>query len=824
MDRGTQQAGMAPDGGEGNFEEKGRESVLAENEGEEILGENSQESVFAKDGKETALMANSREPVLTGTDGGAGSGGEKRRSKKGGHFQEESKQPRRPLGWIGLGLVISAAVSLIFVKGYDLIQSYGEMSLDVHTAINGLYRNNLLLYGDLYDLENGSRHDYREVYRLEEKLSPGQKSAGLSIEDLESQIGNYFDDLEGQFQQLNRIFDYFVKNKATGVTLTNTLADEKGLPAEKYYFLLTFSYDENGNATIGNDVKGEDSTDIRKTAIEIIRHALMIWAGSIWDENGNFYQDLEISTSDFQIQNCEITYGISYDMWNQIQSGAEQSSWVRAETSASIYHSLYNEPGFILLFPLSVFLLAIFLPSGAWFPVLNWADRGQPWRTWGIFRLPLEIAVLIGLFLCGVTLRLQYEVPYQIRRLPSGAKIGILVLLLCLLMSVWCLGILFRGVRRDGIRRSFQEKSLVFAFFRFLCGIIRKTGQALSRLDLTGNVKKTIWKLLFLNAVILSVICCFWIGGMVFVAAYTCALYFLLKKYVGDFQRKFRLLLDVMHEIAQGNLNGTMTEDLGVFEPFKPQVALIQGGFRKAVEEEMKSQRMKTELITNVSHDLKTPLTAIITYLDLLKEESLEEGKRKEYLDILENKSFRLKILIEDLFEVSRAVSRNVSLNIVDVDIMNLVRQVALEASDQLEAARLDVRLNLVLPESKLLLPLDSQKTYRVYENLFANIAKYALPGTRVYVDGFRRRDQVVIILKNIAAQEIQASPEELTERFVRGDVSRNTEGSGLGLSIAMSFMEVQGGKLHIEVDGDLFKATTVWTLPQEKAAACGAP
>ena len=220
--------------------------------------------------------------------------------------------------------------------------------------------------------------------------------------------------------------------------------------------------------------------------------------------------------------------------------------------------------------------------------------------------------------------------------------------------------------------------------------------------------------------------------------------------------------------------------------------------------------------MTNMSHDLKTPLTAIITYVNLLKEKDITEEQRREYLATLENRSLRLKSLIEDLFEFSKANSHNITLNIMDVDIMNLVKQVAFEMSDKIGAANLDVRMNLT--DEKVILPLDSQKTYRIYENLFGNIAKYALPGTRVYVNGFRIDDTIVITLKNISAQEITVDSSELTERFVRGDASRNTEGSGLGLAIAKSFMELQGGQLYLEVEADLFKVTTTWYMKEQNA------
>lgn len=224
---------------------------------------------------------------------------------------------------------------------------------------------------------------------------------------------------------------------------------------------------------------------------------------------------------------------------------------------------------------------------------------------------------------------------------------------------------------------------------------------------------------------------------------------------------------------------------------------------------------MKTELITNVSHDLKTPLTAIITYIDLLKEETITEEQRKEYLDTLERKSLRLKVLIEDLFEMSKASSGSVTLDPVPVDICHLMRQVYLEYEDKMKEAGLQVRFEV--PEEKVILKLDSQKTYRIFENLYVNIIKYALHNTRVFVTVERRGgidgtcSAIHIEMKNISEQEITGNPQELSERFVRGDASRNSEGSGLGLAIAKSLTELQGGKFRIRADGDLFKVILDW-------------
>ncbi|MDX5712367.1 sensor histidine kinase, partial [Clostridioides difficile] len=238
----------------------------------------------------------------------------------------------------------------------------------------------------------------------------------------------------------------------------------------------------------------------------------------------------------------------------------------------------------------------------------------------------------------------------------------------------------------------------------------------------------------------------------------------------------------------------------------KDELGNIQTGFKKAVDEEVKSQKMKTELISNVSHDLKTPLTSIITYIDLLKDESITDENRKLYIDTLDRKSQRLQHLIEDLFEVSKANSGDVYLNIVNVDIVSLMKQTLLELDDKLADSSLIVKNNF--SNEKIILPLDSQRTFRVFENLIINISKYAMPNSRVYIDILETDNKVNIMLKNMSASEIDFSVDDIMERFVRGDKSRNTEGSGLGLAIAKSFIELQGGKMNISVDGDLFKVT----------------
>lgn len=361
----------------------------------------------------------------------------------------------------------------------------------------------------------------------------------------------------------------------------------------------------------------------------------------------------------------------------------------------------------------------------------------------------------------------------------------------------------FRHIFTMGLKEYLQKRVLIYRFWPWITKWCRRIYQGLLHIDLRDNASRVLLKLVLINFIILGFISLLWYWGLAALIIYSVILFLLLRKYVRKIQDQYQLLLQATNELAQGNLNGTIPEDLGVFEPFREEIDKIRTGFRKAVDEEVKSTKMKTDLITNVSHDLKTPLTAIITYVDLLKDPNLPAEDQKKYIQILDQKANRLKLLIEDLFEISKATSKSVQLNIVDVDIVSLLRQVKLELQDKIEAT--DLLFRWQLPEEKVILPLDSQRTYRVFENLLVNITKYAMPHTRVYITMEDTENHVKISMKNISATELNFNPSEITERFVRGDASRNTEGSGLGLAIAKSFTELQGGRLEVFTDADLF-------------------
>ena len=266
----------------------------------------------------------------------------------------------------------------------------------------------------------------------------------------------------------------------------------------------------------------------------------------------------------------------------------------------------------------------------------------------------------------------------------------------------------------------------------------------------------------------------------------------------------------IIDNIANGDFDVEFrSAELRELTLLRENIASIDKGFKVAVEDELKSARMKSELITNVSHDLKTPLTSIINYVDLLKVDDISEVDREEYLRILDNKSKRLKALIEDLFEASKASTGNIILNIENIDMVSVLRQAFAEFKEKIDDSTLDFKINI--PEGKVNLDLDGAKLWRVFENLIGNAIKYSMDNSRVYIELREYKDKVVFEIKNMSGYELNCDPSELKERFKRADASRHTEGSGLGLAIANSLVELQGGTLDIAIDGDLFKVKVIF-------------
>ena len=299
-----------------------------------------------------------------------------------------------------------------------------------------------------------------------------------------------------------------------------------------------------------------------------------------------------------------------------------------------------------------------------------------------------------------------------------------------------------------------------------------------------------------------------WIEFFVLIILFGIQLWFLIY-----FVNKLGYLNEIMkgvHRIKEGEINYKIEEKNDIyFSSLANDINNISQGLENSIEQRIKSERMKSELITNVSHDLKTPLTSIINYVELIKkEENIQPEYLKDYVQVLDKKSKRLKILIEDLFEASKASTGNIELELVRLDLKQLLQQSIGELEDKLEEANLSLRVNLTEEDTYVL--ADGRRLYRVFENLLCNISKYSLKNTRVYIDVTKEDGKIITTMKNISSYELNFDPDEIMERFKRADESRNTEGSGLGLAIARDLVSLQGGKMSIEIDGDLFKVKVV--------------
>ncbi len=280
---------------------------------------------------------------------------------------------------------------------------------------------------------------------------------------------------------------------------------------------------------------------------------------------------------------------------------------------------------------------------------------------------------------------------------------------------------------------------------------------------------------------------------------------------VMKFIKNYSQIENKLKEMYEGN-NLTKLEEIEFADELRPSVKYlndISNGFENAIQDRIKSERLKAELITNVSHDIKTPLTSIINYVDLLKQEDIQNEKVKEYIGILDNKSQRLKKLTEDLVEASKVSTGNISLNLEKINIVELIKQALGEFEDKFKKRGLEAILDS--NESEIIINADNRYMYRIIENLFSNISKYALENSRVYIDIKKTKESVKIEMKNISKDRLNISADELMQRFVRGDKSRNTEGSGLGISIAQNLTELQGGEFRLKLDGDLFKVELEW-------------
>lgn len=666
-----------------------------------------------------------------------------------------------------------------------------------------------LYYDSMKENENQSASDFlldikkNITEEADEYSSYIQEALNNNIDQFNRETLGWNNDANLKYYYYNTINNKTNTTLNENVKFENNNIDLSEVNKDKYQFYAVFNFDNNGNVDV-SEINGGDK-EVLKSNIE----CSLIDIRNEYDISNSDYEEGYYNIDIKPIKNMTFVYAVpkTITSYDNIRWGIENAD-------ISIYESMGAGGAFIIAG--IVALIALIFPiKKAKSTILFRKISKIPFEVW-IIIIGLAIAALGPLAgqLIKATLNGDLQVIF-VEIIPSliipERIIWIFNFIIWLLSysAVFFFVLVIKYVFNVGVIDYIKERT-IFGMVIMLCvRIIKRTLDEITKVDLREKNNKLIIKLLAINAVILLIITSIWFFGIPVVILYSVILFFIIRKYVDKISEKYSKLREATSKIAEGNLDVKIEEDLGLFEPFKGDLEKIQCGFKKAVDEEVKSQRMKTDLISNVSHDLKTPLTAIITYADLLKDENLSDEKRKQYIETLDRKAQRLQVLIENLFEVSKATSGNITLNIENIDVVSLMKQTLFELEDKLEEASLLVRKNM--PKEKVILPLDSQRTFRVFENLIINITKYAMPNTRVFIYIIENEDDVAIIMKNMAAEEITFNVDTIAERFVRGDESRNTEGSGLGLAIAKSFVELQGGTFNISVDGDLFKVKIVF-------------
>lgn len=418
--------------------------------------------------------------------------------------------------------------------------------------------------------------------------------------------------------------------------------------------------------------------------------------------------------------------------------------------------------------------------------------------------IPLEIYATIAgtlLSLEGVLLTVFITIAGNEVELFNIAIASALVMgILIYLTLVACVITLIRRIKA----RKFWKTTLCYRVFNFFRTKITNLIQ-----DIFQNFSITVKALILYGGIILGsvfLISCYATSGIGFFIFVLLAFwYYIFRKLLRIINQWYDIRKKI-EEMYRGKVEEKLPIDgfKGEFKEIAIELNDISGGLSNAIEEGLKSERMKTELITNVSHDIKTPLTSIINYVDLLKKEDIQGEKVQEYLQILDAKSQRLKRLTEDLVEASKASSGNIKLTMKELKVKELISQVNAEFEDKFKEKGLNVIESG--PEEEVSILADSKYVYRILENVYTNISKYALENSRVYIDIVEEKEKVRIEMKNISREKLNISEEELMQRFVRGDSARTTEGSGLGISIAKSLTELQKGKFTLHLDGDLFK------------------
>lgn len=592
-------------------------------------------------------------------------------------------------------------------------------------------------------------------------------------------------------------FAYRITNTATG---EKTEGGDTSLFVKDHQMYSTFTYDADGNVTSTGDYVSTDFTYM--SAYQLLKNSISISTSNARETYEIYGKSIPKSQIQLRVpQNLKAEFAIPQNL-------TENNDIIWYNTG-NLVHGEMSGRFLAVTCCMMVFFIGLYI---LFYPV-SVEQEVNPFAFMRKIKAEIKWAFLgtvlclayIGMAFLGVyTMTGELQTALQMLGIPYAELVPVVLQFIGMMLTglFTAMGIFeIKYMLTSGFCRYWKEDSLIGS----ICGNVKRRFEKLSEVDLSDKTDTVLLKYVLIQMVIVGVIACFWSFGIVLSVLYSVLLFFYIRKKLKKVQKDYQVLLKEAHQLADGRFDEEITQDVGIFNALGEEFKNVRTGFEKAVCEEMKSQNMKTELISNVSHDLKTPLTGIKNYAELLGQNNVSEQDKQVYLENLQHYIDRLNNLIEDLFEVSKVNSGNIELNPVELNVVALIQQAQAETEDLLKQKNLTVILDA--PENGIVQALDGDKTYRIFENLFTNIAKYTLPGTRVYVSATAQPDYTEITFKNISEAQMNFTPEEIVERFVRGDKSRHESGSGIGLAIVKSFTEVQNGTFSIEIDGDLFKA-----------------
>lgn len=592
-------------------------------------------------------------------------------------------------------------------------------------------------------------------------------------------------------------FAYRITNTATG---EKTEGGDTSLFVKDHQMYSTFTYDADGNVTSTGDYVSTDFTYM--SAYQLLKNSISISTSNARETYEIYGKSIPKSQIQLRVpQNLKAEFAIPQNL-------TENNDIIWYNTG-NLVHGEMSGRFLAVTCCMMVFFIGLYI---LFYPV-NVEQEVNPFAfmrkikaeiKWVFLGTVLCLAYIGMAFLGVYTMTGELQTALQMLGIPYAELVPVVLQFIGLMLTglFTAMGIFeIKYMLTSGFCRYWKEDSLIGS----ICGNVKRRFEKLSEVDLSDKTDTVLLKYVLIQMVIVGVIACFWSFGIVLSVLYSVLLFFYIRKKLKKVQKDYQVLLKEAHQLADGRFDEKITQDVGIFNALGEEFKNVRTGFEKAVCEEMKSQNMKTELISNISHDLKTPLTGIKNYAELLGQNNVSEQDKQVYLENLQHYIDRLNNLIEDLFEVSKVNSGNIELNPVELNVVALIQQAQAETEDLLKQKNLTVILDA--PENGIVQALDGDKTYRIFENLFTNIAKYTLPGTRVYVSATAQPEYTEIVFKNISEAQMNFTPEEIVERFVRGDKSRHESGSGIGLAIVKSFTEVQNGTFSIEIDGDLFKA-----------------